>query len=394
MKRGRKQDDTLPPSRSREIQRAFRQRRSDYIKGLEARVSQLEAEVDDILARHNEPLRYTATEVLAARSVSRKKPRNKPKQNLSPFIEVNQPVEPYVHSPTDSMAMRPEDSFGISSSVKPNQSIGINLSSAEPVQYIITRDMNSEPNQHDFPPFPFGGHVDHHQLEYTRRDDDSASILARRNQRLLHLWNGVSKSGSLNCSSPESPGPPSSQFSQPLSANESEFQCSNSQMEMLMGIDSMAQSPVVSPQLMSSFDIHPEVRVAPLSACSLPSLVTDSSPRADQLSNMAFNSYSSSSDADLSPYTFRPHHSQIADRMDPCYTFIDSPNDSSSNVSGYRQESPLHLFQPKPLPGQHTLTNESLSTLVAIAATRLDHFEPTQSECSYQTPGLQPSPAP
>ncbi|KNE95869.1 hypothetical protein PSTG_10787 [Puccinia striiformis f. sp. tritici PST-78] len=67
MKRGRKQDDTLPPSRSREIQRAFRQRRSDYIGGLEARVSQLEAEVDQILARHNEPLRYTTPEVVAAR---------------------------------------------------------------------------------------------------------------------------------------------------------------------------------------------------------------------------------------------------------------------------------------------------------------------------------------
>ncbi|PLW13801.1 hypothetical protein PCASD_22203 [Puccinia coronata f. sp. avenae] len=392
MKRGRKQDDTLPPSRSREIQRAFRQRRSDYIKGLEARVSQLEAEVDDILARHNEPLRYTAPEVLAARSVSRKKQRNKAKNSSSQFIDVNQPMEPYAHSPTDSMAVRPEDSIGIPSPVKSNQSIGIDLSPAEPAQYII-RDVNGEPHKNAFAPFPFGGHVNHHQHEYNRRDDDSASILARRNQRLLHLWNGVSKSGNLNCSSPESPGPPSSQFSQPLSANE--YQCSNSQMEMLMGIDPMAQSPVVSSQLISSFEIHPDqVRAAPSSACSLPSLVTDSSPRADQLSNMAFNSYSSSSDASLSPYAFRPPHSEISDQMNPCYTFIDSSNDSSSNVSGYRQESPPHLFQPRPLPGQHTLANESLSTLVAIATTRLDHFEPNQSESSYQTPGLQPSPAP
>ncbi|KAL8283899.1 hypothetical protein RQP46_005331 [Phenoliferia psychrophenolica] len=43
-KRGRKQDNTLPPSRSRDVQRAFRARRAEKISGLEARVKQLEDE--------------------------------------------------------------------------------------------------------------------------------------------------------------------------------------------------------------------------------------------------------------------------------------------------------------------------------------------------------------
>ncbi|GAA5842907.1 hypothetical protein JCM9279_004026 [Rhodotorula babjevae] len=43
-KRGRKQDDSLPPSRSRDIQRAFRARRAALLSNLEARVAFLEAE--------------------------------------------------------------------------------------------------------------------------------------------------------------------------------------------------------------------------------------------------------------------------------------------------------------------------------------------------------------
>ncbi|BGP43706.1 hypothetical protein JCM10449v2_007751 [Rhodotorula kratochvilovae] len=43
-KRGRKQDDSLPPSRSRDIQRAFRARRAALLANLEARVLFLEAE--------------------------------------------------------------------------------------------------------------------------------------------------------------------------------------------------------------------------------------------------------------------------------------------------------------------------------------------------------------
>jgi len=382
MKRGRKQDDTLPPSRSREIQRAFRLRRSQYIKDLESRVSQLEAEVDEILARHNEPLRYNTPDSQAA-----KRPRSKSKHCLTQFLNVNQPVQPPpLRSPSDPLCVWPEDSVRILPSVDSDQSTGPDISNTASAQYII-RDINGKPTRGSFTPFILGG-----QVEHVRRDDDSTPILARRNQRLLHLWNGAPRSDNLSGSSPESPGPPSSQFSRPISVNE--YHCCNSQMDMLLGLDSMVQSPVASSQLMSSFDLRPEVGVTP-SSCSLPSLVTASSPQPDQLSTVGFNCYQSSSEADLSPYTFRSPHSHLPHRVNPCYTFVDSSSDSSPNIPMYRQENPPELFQPRPsFPTEHAFANGLLSSLVSIAATRIDHFEPSISESSHQTPALKPSPEP
>lgn len=43
-KRGRKRNDTLPPNRARDVQRAFRARRAAHLLALEQRVSELEAE--------------------------------------------------------------------------------------------------------------------------------------------------------------------------------------------------------------------------------------------------------------------------------------------------------------------------------------------------------------
>ncbi|KAH9812606.1 hypothetical protein DFH28DRAFT_405531 [Melampsora americana] len=89
MKRGRKQDDTLPPSRSREIQRAFRQRRSDYIQGLEKRVEELEIEVNQVLRQFGEPARYATLESsIHETPVSRKKSKSKFKQPLPNFMDL------------------------------------------------------------------------------------------------------------------------------------------------------------------------------------------------------------------------------------------------------------------------------------------------------------------
>ncbi|EGG01977.1 uncharacterized protein MELLADRAFT_78895 [Melampsora larici-populina 98AG31] len=89
MKRGRKQDDTLPPSRSREIQRAFRQRRSDYIQGLEKRVEELEMEVDQVLRQLGEPARYaTLGSSMHETPVNRKKSKCKSKQALPNFMDL------------------------------------------------------------------------------------------------------------------------------------------------------------------------------------------------------------------------------------------------------------------------------------------------------------------
>ncbi|OAV99953.1 hypothetical protein PTTG_01436 [Puccinia triticina 1-1 BBBD Race 1] len=293
MKRGRKQDDTLPPSRSREIQRAFRQRRSDYIKGLEARVSQLEAEVDEVLARHNELLRYTTPEVVAARTASRKKQRTKSKHSLSDFLDLSQTVETYAPAPSNRLAIMPENATVSPSSGGSNQSICHDICSP-PSQYVLI-DMNGEPtgtstadySKDPFAPYPFASQVEH-QPEFDSRDIDSSSILTRRNQRLLHLWEGASKANDFNGSSPDSPGPPSSQFSHPISANE--YQCSNSQIEILMGMDAVGQStPVSASHIMSSFDFQHEVRAPPPTSCSIPSLIADSSAQPDQLSAIGFN---------------------------------------------------------------------------------------------------------
>ena len=43
-KRGRKRDDTLPPNRARDVQRAFRARRASHLEALEQRVIILEDE--------------------------------------------------------------------------------------------------------------------------------------------------------------------------------------------------------------------------------------------------------------------------------------------------------------------------------------------------------------
>ncbi|KAI9621854.1 hypothetical protein KEM48_007525 [Puccinia striiformis f. sp. tritici PST-130] len=163
MKRGRKQDDTLPPSRSREIQRAFRQR------GLEARVSQLEAEVDQILARHNEPLRYTTPEVVAARSASRKKQRTKSKHSLPHFLDANQAVEAYDHSPSDSLAAMTDNSGIIpSSSAGPNPSMAPDVCAVVPAHYFL-RDMNGEPTS---APVYSKGPTLHLRLEATRHQHE------------------------------------------------------------------------------------------------------------------------------------------------------------------------------------------------------------------------------
>ncbi|GAA6018857.1 hypothetical protein JCM8202_002262 [Rhodotorula sphaerocarpa] len=54
-KRGRKQDDSLPPSRSRDIQRAFRARRAALLSNLEMRVAFLERENEALRTRFGVP---------------------------------------------------------------------------------------------------------------------------------------------------------------------------------------------------------------------------------------------------------------------------------------------------------------------------------------------------
>ncbi|KAF9017130.1 hypothetical protein BDZ89DRAFT_891809, partial [Hymenopellis radicata] len=42
--RGRKRNDNLPPSRARDVQRAFRARRTAHLQALEQRITELEEE--------------------------------------------------------------------------------------------------------------------------------------------------------------------------------------------------------------------------------------------------------------------------------------------------------------------------------------------------------------
>lgn len=391
MKRGRKQDDTLPPSRSREIQRAFRQRRSDYIHGLEERVSQLENEVDDVLSRHGEALRYNTAEVVAARSASRKKPKNKSKHNLAPFVDVDQLAEHSARSSSTPIAAAVETALVMTPSTAGScHELRADLS---PATHYLLRDLNDGPSSaqstpvYSKGPFTLDNPMER-KPEFTRSPEAPPSILCRRSKPLLQLLEANYKTNA-DQQSPKSPFP-NSHLPQHLSANE--YQTPSSQLEMFMGIDAVVPSPDVSSQLLSSLELHHEMR-GPSSSCSLPTLVSDSSPPSDQLSVGGFHAFQSSHDVHSTPYTFRPPSSQLPDRFNQCsYAFVTSPDSSSPNVASY-QESPLSLFRSRhPMSDQSALHHESLSTLIAIASTRLDHFEASKADCNYQAVALQPSP--
>ncbi|KAI9612482.1 hypothetical protein H4Q26_007638 [Puccinia striiformis f. sp. tritici PST-130] len=166
----------------------------------------------------------------------------------------------------------------------------------------------------------------------------------------------------LNGASPDSPGPPSSQFSHSISAHE--YQCPSSR---------------------SNF------RVPPPSSGSLPPLIADSSPQSGQLSNMGFNSYPpSSADVDSSPSAFRSPHSQMSERYNSCYSFMILQMIPSPRAFVPSRKS-LDSSGQGPLPGQHTLPNGSLSTLSSLRQTR--SFDLPKLQCSYQPSSLLPSPA-
>ncbi|KAF9064181.1 hypothetical protein BDP27DRAFT_1230860, partial [Rhodocollybia butyracea] len=54
-KRGRKRNDSLPPNRARDVQRAFRARRAAHLQALEERVTSLEEENDCLRQALNLP---------------------------------------------------------------------------------------------------------------------------------------------------------------------------------------------------------------------------------------------------------------------------------------------------------------------------------------------------
>ncbi|KAK4054000.1 hypothetical protein OIO90_003645 [Microbotryomycetes sp. JL221] len=62
-RRGRKQDDSLPPSRSRDMQRAFRARRAAHLELLEAKVDRLERENNELRQRLGMPPRPPTPEL-------------------------------------------------------------------------------------------------------------------------------------------------------------------------------------------------------------------------------------------------------------------------------------------------------------------------------------------
>ncbi|KAI5479527.1 hypothetical protein MNV49_003469 [Pseudohyphozyma bogoriensis] len=70
-KRGRKQDDSLPPSRSREIQRAFRARKVEQLASLQARVKKLEEENAILRQRLGDPPRENTPEPASSTSSSK-----------------------------------------------------------------------------------------------------------------------------------------------------------------------------------------------------------------------------------------------------------------------------------------------------------------------------------
>jgi hypothetical protein len=98
-RRGRKQNDSLPPSRSRDVQRAFRARRAERLAYLEARVVELEAENADLRARLGlpEPIRPPAPPASGTRA------KSSPAVAPSPSSTSSGPMTPALPLPLPSL---------------------------------------------------------------------------------------------------------------------------------------------------------------------------------------------------------------------------------------------------------------------------------------------------
>ncbi|KAJ7220085.1 hypothetical protein GGX14DRAFT_695178 [Mycena pura] len=95
-KRGRKRNDSLPPNRARDVQRAFRARRAAHLQALEQRVSELEEE--------NSCLRQALNLPQANREPLGKGPtgKDKPKQPYEPPSAIHFPPSSRESSSADS----------------------------------------------------------------------------------------------------------------------------------------------------------------------------------------------------------------------------------------------------------------------------------------------------
>ncbi|KAM0752262.1 hypothetical protein T439DRAFT_324330 [Meredithblackwellia eburnea MCA 4105] len=112
-KRGRKQDNSLPPSRARDVQRAFRARRAEKITFLEKRVSLLEqeaVELRQLLSQHGVEHHHIKTSETWASYLSGRGPSILPPgadPDASPD-QLKSPASTTVHTPDDSFPVTPD----------------------------------------------------------------------------------------------------------------------------------------------------------------------------------------------------------------------------------------------------------------------------------------------
>ncbi|TDL25618.1 hypothetical protein BD410DRAFT_717752 [Rickenella mellea] len=151
-KRGRKRNDTLPPNRARDVQRAFRARRALHLQQLEDRVAELEEE--------NESFRVALNLPPAHRPPLGKGPTGKDKSksaygrsSLPPMSDLSAREDTPSSPPTSSSSPQ-SGSFSLGS--MSNSADGVNRVAWEPALVLQHDDQTEEGSPGT--QFPFGQH--------------------------------------------------------------------------------------------------------------------------------------------------------------------------------------------------------------------------------------------
>ncbi|CAH7665947.1 hypothetical protein BY996DRAFT_4577199 [Phakopsora pachyrhizi] len=375
MKRGRKQDDTLPPSRSREIQRAFRQRRSDYIKGLEDRVEQLEAEVDEALSRLGEPLRYTAADIVAARAASRKKQKNKSKHNLNEFLDpgnlAHSMSRPGSEPPSELIHSSIVNSLGDTSASSSGSSYYIRPNFAANTKYVMRDDSYYGSIAHESPeyrpdsfPLEFGTEM---TGEVDRRGNLDSPHSPDRSKFLFHPWDPECNAPRRRSKSPQSIISLTSNSISPPEYHQ------GSNFGMYLNMNPITQSHnTLSRQISESFPS--EKLKIPHSCGPIPGLLSDTPSQFRSIPEVNFEVYKSASPkSNPAPYEYPEPGANSTGHYDSCsYPLTHSgKSDSSPKISHYPPNNSVPIYRSKnPANEQKCEAINPLSSHLAIVGTR------------------------
>ncbi|KAG0145671.1 hypothetical protein CROQUDRAFT_658323 [Cronartium quercuum f. sp. fusiforme G11] len=393
MKRGRKQDDTLPPSRSREIQRAFRQRRSDYIRGLEKRVQELQMEVDQILSQRGEPLRYTSLPVEPEPPVGCKKPKTKAKQTLPNFMDLKAPAEMVSRSNPTLLQQSDTPLCPIS---RPPTAFG-------PISdYFVDNSYEI----HDYlPSVP----VSHHSRSGIARDSraaDSKPNVAEDSKNNFHRsysplpcqraldqrWDSHSQITPSTNSSRSSPysGVPAYHQHSSMYAEEN---LGSQDRVMYPGLESTLSSQVRPLHLLPPMFSQRSVTAPQLAhtAHSIGTSTSTSSPERSTVPDVGYDCYESPPSMEAAPYDYPPTEDLSFEGHFRPYSVFESPNDQPNDLSPYRNEetSPYNRSAGPVL--QSVVSDSHLGAFTSHGSFEDEDAHLNHSQFDYHSTRLQPA---